>query len=238
MPNEDVVLGFDDQLIIVHNPRRNVIGQEIFLKGVWEPEVTRYIASRIRPGMTILDVGADIGYYTLLFAKRVGPQGMVFAFEPIPEACVTLEKNIRLNGYQNVRVLDYALYDSNGFFVLEGPLDISRINPLKAGEGENDLRVETRVFDDCLEELDVDCIDLVKIDVEGAEMNVLEGMKKSLQKFHPALLVEVHPNYLGSFNRASEDLMEFLDDMGYRITPVDRPALNFQKGNITIHCRY
>ena len=236
MPNEDVVLAFDDQRIIVHNPRKNVIGQELFLKGLWELEVTRYISSRITPGMTILDVGADIGYYTLLFAKRVGRQGRVIAFEPIPAARATLEKNIRLNGYRNVSVLDYALYDINGSFVLEGPLDVSRINPLKAGEGENDLTIETRIFDDCLKALAVDHIDLVKIDVEGAEMNVLEGMKTSLQKFHPALLVEVHPEHLGKFNKTTEDLMQFLDGMGYGVTPVDKSALNFEEGNITIYC--
>ena len=236
LPNENVVLPFDGQQILVHNPRKNVIGQEIFLRGCWEPEVTEYVCDRIRSGMTVLDVGADIGYYTLLFAKRVGPQGRILAFEPIPEALATLNYNIRLNRYQNVTVLEYGLYNENGSFILEGPLDVSRINPARSDQGKKDLTITTRVFDECARELGIRRIDLVKIDVEGAEMSVLEGMIHTLKAQHPALLVEVHPMYLGLFGHGAEGLIRFLWDMEYSIHPVDHPVLDLRGGNITIYC--
>ena len=231
------MLSFDEQRILVHNPRENVIGQDIFLKGSWEPEVTRFICPRIRKGMTILDVGADIGYYTLLFAKRVGADGRVIAFEPIPAARATLQQNILLNAYNNVSILDYALYDSEGIVVLEGPLDVSRINPSKQETGEDGLKIRTRSFDRCVGELSLDRIDMAKIDVEGAELNVLMGMVNTLEKHHPALLVEVHPTYLGLFNHDPDDLLRILKQMNYTIYPVDKPKLSFETENITIYCQ-
>ena len=235
LPASDVVLAFDDQRIWVHNPKENVIGQEIFLRGLWEPEVTKFVCPRINPGMTVIDVGADIGYYTLLFAKRVGEGGRVCAFEPIPKARATLERNVGLNRYENVTIFDYALYDASGTFVLEGPLEASRINPAKNRAGEKDLEIQTRVFDDCFAELSIQTIDLVKIDVEGAEINVLKGMKRCLQEFHPNLLVEVHPAHLSKFEHRAEELLQFLRELRYDIYPIDKSCLDFKSGNITIY---
>ena len=72
LPNRDLVVPWDGQQIMIRNPRQSLIGRDIILKGTWEAEVTSFICPRIVAGMTVLDVGADIGYYTLLFAKRVG----------------------------------------------------------------------------------------------------------------------------------------------------------------------
>ena len=197
---------------------------------------TKYICPRITSGMMAIDIGADIGYYTLLFAKRVRKLGRVIAFEPIPSAIKMLERNIRLNNYGNVTVCDFALFSTNGSVILEAPRELSRINPGKISHETNGIEIQTRVFDECVPELDIQKIDLVKIDVEGAELDVLRGMRRSLEKYHPALLVEVHPNGLVHFNYRPEDLLEFLKDMKYYPRPVDQPALDFKNGNVTIYC--
>jgi FkbM family methyltransferase len=236
LPNEDLVLSWDDQLILLENPRHNVISQEIFLKGVWEPAVTEYVCPRIKPGMTVIDVGADTGYYTLLFARRVGRVGKVIAFEPIPSARETLERNISLNDYTNITVCDFALFSSNSLMVLEAPRELSRIDPRKTKNEKTGIQIQTKSFDECVSQLNIQRIDLVKIDVEGAELDVLYGMRHSLEKYHPALLVEVHSHYLTHFGYTTEDLGGFLDDMKYGLHPVDKPSLDLRNGNTTIYC--
>ena len=179
----------------------------MFLQGVWEPEVTEYICPRMAIGMTMIDIGADIGYYTLFFARRVGKPRRVIAFEPSPSAREMLERNIRLNNYGNVTVCDFALFSRNGWVILESPRELSRINPSKNSHVINGIEIQTRVFDECVSEFSIHRMDLVKIDVEGAELDVLRGMRHALEKYHPALLVEVHPDNLGYFNSTGKPLV-------------------------------
>ena len=236
LPNEDLVLSWDGQQILIENPRENIISQALFLKGVWEPEVTEYICPTITSGMTVIDVGADTGYYTLLFAKRVGTQGRIVAFEPIPSAREVLEYNIRLNAYINVTVCSFALFSTTRSVVLQAPRELSRIDPMKNSSDPSGIEIQTRVFDECVSELDIQKIDLVKVDVEGAELDVLFGMRDSLEEYHPALLIEVHPNHIGDFGHTVEDLLQFLEGMNYSLEPVDKGTLDFRSGNITIYC--
>jgi len=236
LPNRELIVSWDDQRILIRNPRHSLIGREVLLNGIWEPEVTNFICPKLSHGMTVIDVGADIGYYTLLFARRVGEQGRVIAFEPIPAARERLEDNVELNGYTNVTICDFALFSSKGQVILEGPLQLSRINPAKTKTENKDIHVETRVFDECLLELEVQRIDLVKIDVEGAELEVLRGMEESLTKYHPNLLVEVHPKHLSHFDYSPGDLLRFLDGRNYRVDPVDSTSLEFKGDNVTIYC--
>jgi FkbM family methyltransferase len=187
---------------------------------MWEPQVTEYISQKIEKGMTVLDIGADIGYYTLLFAKRVSKNGRVIAFEPIPSAREKLLQNVKMNGYKHITVCDFALFSSNGSATLEGPLKISRIAPKREKKLKNDIEVQTRIFDECLQDLRINRIDIVKIDVEGAELDVLHGMKLSLSKYQPSVLVEIHPEGLKTFGYTSSDLFEFMESMGYRPHPI------------------
>jgi FkbM family methyltransferase len=236
LPDESFELAWDGQQILIENPRRNLISRDLFLKGVWEPEVTEYIGPRVSSGMTTIDVGADTGYYTLFFAKRVGKPGRVVAFEPIPSAIDVLERNIRLNGYNNITVCNFALSSRNGSAILEAPRELSRIDMTKHTSNGNSIEIETRIFDECTTELDIRRIDLVKVDVEGAELDVLLGMRHSLEKHHPALLIEIHPHHITHFDHTVEDLLKFLETMKYSLDPVDKPSLDFTSGNITIYC--
>jgi len=97
-----------------------LIGKPIYLTGLWEPKDTHFISSKINPGITVLDIGADIGYYTLVLAKLVGPKGSLFSFEPIPKAKWYLDKNIEMNGLVNVGTFDLALFHEPAMVSLEG----------------------------------------------------------------------------------------------------------------------
>ncbi len=187
--------------------------------------------------MTVFDIGADIGYYSLLLAKLVGPTGLVFSFEPIPKAKWYLDKNIEMNGLDNVRSFDFALFDEPGVACLEAPLTLSKINLSKKKLSGKDIQVEMKVFDEWKAKGELNRVDLVKLDVEGAELNVLRGMKATLQNQKPAILVEVHSQELKSFGFSPSDLIEFLSEFGYQIDPVDKLEIDFSQSNLTIFCQ-
>ena len=237
LPNRDMILACHGLQILVRNPRNSLIGRSIYLSGLWEPETTHFISMRVKPSMNVLDVGADIGYYTLLFAKLVGAKGNVYAFEPIPKAKQYLDKNVELNELKNVSTFGFALFDDAGMACLEDPFNKSKINPQKKRLSKNDIQVEMKVFDGWRSEESTNCVDFIKLDVEGAEMNILRGMRETIKRDRPEILVELHPRQLKDFGFLPSDILEFLTGLGYQIDPVDRPHIDFSQGNITLFCR-
>jgi len=186
--------------------------------------------------MTVLDVGADIGYYTLLFAKRVGEAGRVIAFEPIPSARDKIEANIRLNKYHNVTVCEKALFSGSGKAVLEDPFRLSRLNTGKTASEGNDIEIQMVTFDEYGALLELSRLDLVKIDVEGAEVDVLMGMQKTINAYRPSLLIEIHPTQIMHFGHSVEKLLNLLKNMGYSYAPVDKKTIKSSDDNVTVYC--
>ena len=239
LPDRDVVVACQGSRMLVRNPRRSVIGRSIYLNGYWEPEETERVVRETKPEMTVLDIGADVGYYTLLFARLVGKQGRVLAFEPIPKAREYLARNVSMNEYRNITILDFALFDRAGVVCLEAPFRLSRLNLAKQAESQDDVQVEMKVFDDWSAAEGIARVDLLKVDVEGAELGVLRGMRRRLESDRPVLIIEIHPEQLGAFGHSSAELVEFLASLGYtRLEPIDRPALDLSGGNITVLCRH
>ena len=140
-----------------------------------EPHVTNIFCSLIREGMTVVDAGAAFGYYTLLAAKRVGQDGKVYAFEPIPTVFNDLVENVKINGWKNVYLYNMALSDSIGERIIA--TDGSSYFGLRPVRGVNKVCIKTTRLDYI-----VDDADLVKIDVEGHEIEVLRGMANILEK--------------------------------------------------------
>ncbi len=235
LPNRDLTLDCLGKRLHVRNPRRSVIGRSIYLSGIWEHEVTRFISPRVRSGMTVLDVGGDIGYFTLLFSLGVGPTGRVLVFEPMPQVREYLEQNIALNNLQNTQVCRFALADRAGTVILESPFQLSAINLHKTVLAAEDVEVEMKVYDRWAVETGVGHVDLVKIDIEGAELTALQGMADMIRSYRPAVLVEIHPERLAQFGQRPEQLVDFFVEKGYRGIPVDKSELVFDQGNITVY---
>ncbi len=237
LPNRDTILPCHGLQILFMNPRQNVIGRSVYLTGVYEREATDFISSKIELGMTILDIGADIGYYTTLFAKHVGSEGRVYAFEPIPKAKWYLDKNMLMNRLDNVRTFGFALFDKSGMVCLEDPFTKSKINPSKKRLSGNDIQVEMKVFDEWKVEEGIDNVDLVKLDVEGAELNVLRGMQNTLESQNPRILIEVHAQQLKSFGFSASDIIGFLSELGYKIEPVDKTKNENSEPKTILFCQ-
>jgi len=157
-----------------------------------EPYETEVIKKIILKGDIVLDIGAHIGYFTLIFAGLVGENGQVFAFEPHPENFVLLKKNIEANGYKNVDFGKKAVLDKNGkakLFWASSSGDYSLIK----NRGENFIETETITLDDYFKDFK-NKIDFVKIDVEGVEIEALSGMRKLLEKNENLkLMIEYSP---------------------------------------------
>jgi FkbM family methyltransferase len=205
----------------VFSPRRNLIGRALYERGVWEPEVTGAIRALVKPGMVIFDVGGDAGYHSLLFAKAVGETGQVIVFEPIPKAQERIAENLQLNGFSQTRILSLALGRSRGSFVLEKPFEASRINLEKSTASAGDITVEVHRLDDLIETEKLPRADLIKIDVEGAEFEVLRGMENYVQRYHPSFVIELHPDMLPMFGASVSDVLNWLTDRGYMLTALD-----------------
>ena len=163
-----------------------------YLLGTNEPYLQKAIRSYVIPGDTVFDIGANIGYVSLSLAKRVGPQGRVIAFEPIPQNVASFRNNIRINALRNVQLLEFAASDKTGTVIIrmaENPSTASlvwhRDNP-----NATELSVNTISIDDLVEGSNLSHPKFVKIDVEGAEGPVLQGMRRTLAAARPVLFVE------------------------------------------------
>lgn len=188
--------------------------------GSYEPTVLAALQSRLGPGSVSFDVGANIGAVTLVLS-RLSPGGAVFAFEPAPANFAYLRRNLADNGAANVVAEALALYDENG----PVPFEVSEVYPagshVTAGD-EATTFVEGVRLDDYVERRGVERVDLVKLDVEGAEMRALRGAQRTLARFRPDLVVEVNPVALRRFHRVSfRDLAALLRSSGYSLFAVD-----------------
>jgi FkbM family methyltransferase len=161
--------------------------------GYVEPEVQKVLAELLGPGDVFYDVGANIGYFTVIGARLVGPAGRVVAVEPQPEAVRRLQHNVAINGFDNVTVVEAAVDNEEG----EGDLMVSHEGILEWAALEHSPAPEVpsiRVRVTTLDRIRADqpAPKLVKLDVEGAESRALVGMRELLRRDKPPIVCEVH----------------------------------------------
>ena len=199
----------------------------ISLTNSWEPEVWDAISSGLSEGAVFFDVGAYIGYDSLRASVRVGPAGRVVAFEPNPTALLVLRANIAASRTSNVIVQPIACTDTPQTLTLfdstpsgnGGSSSLSRTN---AGPSTRSYSVQGRPIDDVAAELGFKRLDVVKVDVEGAELLVVRGAAETLKRFHTKLILEVVPRQLANMGTSLEELEAFVRSLGYNSTrPVD-----------------
>jgi len=201
------------------------LGQYVYLTGSYEPPTARVIAELLNPGDTFIDVGANSGFFTLLASRRVGPNGRVLAFEPVPSMRERLRANLSLNGSTNVAIHDIALSNRAGEHLFhEGPPGHKGLSSLRSLDNEAvTFSVKTMPLDELLG--DKFAISLIKIDVEGAEQLVVDGMRRLLARQKPDIVIEVTDNYLAAFGHNAVALCRSLSDMGYRMYCIEDEVL-------------
>lgn len=197
---------------------RDSVQQQLFLRGEWEPTISSTIRKILRPGDVFVDVGANIGYYSLLASHRVGNGGAVLAFEPLPDNVEQLVRNVRTNAAENIVVLSIALGQEtrtvNLYAGAFGNVGWSSLRPVSACVA----RVVCCPLDALLGQELQARIRLVKVDVEGAELGVLMGMGSLLTQEHPPLVIcEVTEGFLRELGHRASDLIGYMRGLGYRV---------------------
>jgi FkbM family methyltransferase len=199
---------------------RDVVGSYILCCGVWEEETADFLLSWLRPGMTFVDAGAHVGQYSLLASGRVGPAGRVIAFEPHPVLRPVLRRNIRRAGCTNVTVSSLALGRTSGRADLvlhpSANFGASSLRPDDAVAHLRRAPVKVAALDNYLDRAGVAQVDLLKMDVEGAELDVIEGASHTLAA-NPGivLVVEFLRDNPLPFGRTVEDLEARLRELGF-----------------------
>jgi FkbM family methyltransferase len=210
---------------------RDLIAREAFFTGRYAPQETALLGALLRPGGTFVDVGANWGYFTLLAAHRVGDAGRVVALEPDPRLFRLLEENLLRSGAWNAVPLPLAAAERAGTLVLAGHdadagnWGLSSLVAGTADEGARRFPVEAARLDDVLDELGIERVDLLKLDVEGAEDRALRGMEGGLARGrYRRVLVELHPGLHPRGRALEDDVAALFRAAGWRGWRVDHSA--------------
>ncbi len=195
------------------------VGARIAVKRTYEQHVTACMRPLLQPGQVFVDVGANIGYFTLLAAANVGPTGHVHAFEPGRKNCDLLQLSLAANGFDHVTLHPMAVADIDGtvgFSIGDSNGGIDRHNPTNRPFQVPAVRLDAFLQDQPR-------IDLVKMDVEGAEGLALAGMAQLLRRHQPVIFTEFSPLALQTVSGVSpEAYLDHLRDLGYVLHVIHR----------------
>jgi len=199
----------------------------LIVRGTLEPPVQEALRRVLAPGAVFYDVGANIGFFTILGARLVGPAGRVVAFEPVPACARAVARNIELNDFAHAAVREEAVGARSG---------VARL--LVVGEASWSHLASTGRHADVREEIDVRVVsidelvaageigppDVLKIDTEGAELQAIDGMRTTIERHRPAIVCELHDTNVA--------FCALMDELGYTTTNLDGPEPVAQAGPV------
>lgn len=206
---------------------RDIISREVCFTGLYEPQETAIVRSILRPGMTFVDVGANWGYFTLLAASLVGASGSVLSLEPDPRLFPMLEENLLRNCLEQVSALPVAAASGAGTLTLAGFDEAGEnfgVSRLVTGSDTQQHLFQVRAdsLDRLLESEKLASVDLMKMDIEGAETFAVAGMSDSLSTGRiKRLLLELHPAQLIEHGSSASNVIQILQDFGYNAWTID-----------------
>lgn len=211
------------------------IGRTLAAGQQYEPYLTSEIRQHLKPDIVFVDIGANIGYFTLTVAAALKGRGKVFAFEPNLDNAELLKLSVAANGFTNVKLFQHAVADKEEYFVLETDGSNGWIRPMQqemavgatnatVGDGKEYLNgghflVKSVVLDEVL--ADVDHVDIIKMDIEGAEPRALQGMQKLIQKHRPIIFTEFAPGMIDAISHTKPEVyLQSFHDLGYALFPI------------------
>jgi len=195
----------------------------LYLFGVWEECTTRFVAERLKPGDCFIDVGANIGYYSLLSASLVGRAGRVVAIEASPRIYADLINNLALNGVTNVRAVNVAASDSPGeldlFEASEESRGLTTTSATWARQTNCGItgKIQALPLNMLASKQELSAARIIKIDVEGAEWSVCSGLMPALHELRPdaEIILEVTPDEIKSQGHQCSELIQRFTDLGF-----------------------
>lgn len=200
------------------------IGAKIVYTGDYEPELKKVFRSHIKKGDHILDIGANIGFHTLFFAELVGPTGKVTAFEPVPSNFDALNKNILLNEAQHIVAKNAALGAKNETITINADQESENPGAFNLFDQTGDVLINCYIGDELLEQEEK--IDLIKIDVEGYEGFVIQGLVRSIAKHQPIIIFEYDRLYHQKTGLPEDYIYSVLSGLGYSMQYISNQGLH------------
>lgn len=223
------VADFDENLKIKlklseHMQRR------IFWMGYYSENIIALLKHKIKPEMTVIDIGANIGEITLVSAKIVGNNGRVISFEPVNSIAEKLEEHVKINNLSQVKIIregladkiqnNIPIYSSCGQEVSDEHNGLASLYGQEEGKLLQYININT--LDHTVEMLNLERIDLIKIDIEGGELPCLYGAQAVLDRFKPMLIVEVQEFSAKQAGWETTELFEFLKNFGYKFYIIEK----------------
>ena len=194
------------------------IGRHIFIDGSYEHDCVNIFKYRLREGDVVLDIGANIGFFSLLAAKCVGTSGAVYSYEASSSCINILKKNISINGYSNISSNQFAITDAceNIEFHVSNENNTGLSSIRDIGENKvSTVNVPCINIDSLLDTLPK--VRLVKIDIEGAEYKALSGMEKLIKRDRPDIIMEVSDSFLKQMGSSANEVLFLLKTHKYRL---------------------
>lgn len=189
----------------------------------FEYETLHLFSQRLQVGDVVLDIGANIGLFSLLGAKVVGSQGKVFAFEPSQKTFDALNRNIQLNNFQNITPVKLALSDVNGVISL-GDVENDAYNFIDI-KAKNNTPTTEQVpmlrLDDWVKTANIARVNFIKIDIEGAELLCFKGAAETLRHHRPTIIMECDERWCKRFDYKVYDVLTYLAQFGYEFENYD-----------------
>lgn len=206
----------DDMELYLH-PYDRELSEKLVLNKNWQKFEIEIILKNINEGDTVLDIGANIGYYTIYIARKVGKNGKVFCFEPDPVNCSFLKKSVIANGYTNVIVEQKAVTDKIGkakLYLCDENKGDHRI--YNSYDDRKNIDIETVTLDDYFKNYKEN-INFIKIDVQGSEGGVIKGMKNLLKKNkNVKMFIEYEPRCLKLFGTCPDKYLKLITQAGFK----------------------
>ncbi len=204
--------------------------------GTNELPVQQALAERLKPGDVFYDIGANVGFFTVIGARLVGLHGYVYAFEPLPENVQRARANVLANAFSNVTILEAAASDHSGkgeLMVAEYAGGSALATAGKPPDMKGVLSVRLVTIDDLVAQRELQPPQVVKIDVEGAEMEVLRGMAQTLDAYHPVVIFEIDDQSQEAYDRKYRECSTFLMQHGYQVRALENsyPGAGWIVGN-------
>jgi FkbM family methyltransferase len=185
-----------------------------------ELPVQQALAACLEPNGVLYDIGANVGFFSVIAAKLVGPGGSVYAFEPVADNAARARLNVRLNGFRNVQIIEKAVSSQSGtaeLWIAAYSGGAALTTTPAPHDAKNKIRVQVVSIDDLIFRENWAAPTVVKIDVEGAEIDVLKGMSRTLREVRPVLIYEIDDETPAGFSHKYNSCEKFLQNAGYTV---------------------
>ncbi|MEI7488438.1 MAG: FkbM family methyltransferase [Chryseobacterium sp.] len=198
------------------------IQQQIYFLGGYERDEIDYLYKTLKEGDTFIDIGGNIGLFSLNASKIIKDKGKIYSFEAFQPNYDQFKNHIRINDFKNITLEHLAISDQKGFIEILYNETYDNVGMASSylQEYTSKEKVKSISLDDYVEENGISHIDLIKIDIEGAEYSALKGMEKVLTDICPKIIIEINNIALKSSNRSEKELIQLLTEKGYTKTKV------------------